>query len=252
MPSGLQCPPHEFRAYIAKAVYASTFVGSRPCSRHHYPPIRYCEATQSPGPFSPYLTSSVHIESFRSVSKRSRPRCWCRSDRARARSGALRAVTAVILGRVRLSRPSTWDRRRTTMTNHTMAMRGLLEKSFDADLLREMIDFAAERLMALEVAGLTTGAAHGERSESRINQRNGYRERDWQTRAGTGRATHPEAAPRQLLPGLPRAPAHRGEGADRVDPGSLHPGHLHPRGGRSGPRRGDGGRQQEPSLPPLR
>lgn len=47
-----------------------------------------------------------------------------------------------------------------------------------------MIGFAANRLMALEVGSLT-GAGHGERSESRINQRNGCRERDWQTRAGT-------------------------------------------------------------------
>jgi transposase-like protein len=65
-----------------------------------------------------------------------------------------------------------------------MALRGLLEKSSDADLLREMISFAAHRVMELEMAGLT-GAAPGECSESRINQRNGYRERDWQTRAGT-------------------------------------------------------------------
>jgi putative transposase len=47
-----------------------------------------------------------------------------------------------------------------------------------------MIGFAAERLMALETEGLY-GAGPGERSEDRTNQRNGYRDRDWHTRAGT-------------------------------------------------------------------
>ncbi len=37
------------------------------------------------------------------------------------------------------------------MTDDSIALRELLEKSADADLLREMIAFAAERLMALEV-----------------------------------------------------------------------------------------------------
>jgi putative transposase len=70
------------------------------------------------------------------------------------------------------------------MTDEMIALRALLEKSSDTDLLREMIGFTAQRLMELEVAGLT-GAGHGERSADRINHRNGYRERDWETRAGT-------------------------------------------------------------------
>ena len=70
------------------------------------------------------------------------------------------------------------------MTDEMMSLRALLEKSSDADLLREMIGFTAHRLMELEVAGLT-GAGPGERSPDRVNWRNGYRERDWETRAGT-------------------------------------------------------------------
>jgi putative transposase len=70
------------------------------------------------------------------------------------------------------------------MTDEMMSLRMLLEKSSDADFLREMIGFTAQRLMELEVEGLT-GAAHGERSPERIAQRNGYRDRPWETRAGT-------------------------------------------------------------------
>ena len=70
------------------------------------------------------------------------------------------------------------------MTDTETALRELLAKGTDASLLREMIGFAAERLMKLEVGGLA-GAAHGERSPDRLAQRNGYRDRDWETRAGT-------------------------------------------------------------------
>jgi putative transposase len=70
------------------------------------------------------------------------------------------------------------------MTDDKIALRQMLEKGSDATFLREMIGFAAQRLMELEV-GEVTGAAHGERSPDRLVQRNGYRDRDWQTRAGT-------------------------------------------------------------------
>ncbi len=70
------------------------------------------------------------------------------------------------------------------MTDDKIALRELLEKGSDATFLREMIGFAAERLMALETEALC-GAGPGERSPERRNQRNGYRDRDWETRAGT-------------------------------------------------------------------
>ena len=116
------------------------------------------------------------------------------------------------------------------MTDDMMTLRGLLEKSSDADLLREMIGFAAERLMALEVEGLT-GAAHGERSPDRITHRNGYRDRVWETRAGTVALRIPKLRKGSYFPGFLEPPPDGREGADCGDPGGLHPGRIHPLGG---------------------
>lgn len=54
----------------------------------------------------------------------------------------------------------------------------------DVDLLREMVRAFAETLMSAEADALC-GAGYGERSEDRVNRRNGYRDRDFDTRAGT-------------------------------------------------------------------
>jgi hypothetical protein len=78
------------------------------------------------------------------------------------------------------------------MTDEMMNLQAMIEKSPNADLLREMIGFAAQRLMELEVEGLT-GAAYGEKTPnvspaqrlSRSNLGDTGRHR---------RAAHPEAA----------------------------------------------------------
>ena len=54
----------------------------------------------------------------------------------------------------------------------------------DVDLLREMVRTFAEAIMSAEADALC-GAAYGERSEERVNRRNGYRDRDFDCRAGT-------------------------------------------------------------------
>ena len=70
------------------------------------------------------------------------------------------------------------------MTLDRVAMKELLEKGSDQDLLREMMAFVVSRMMDVEVESLT-GAAHGARTADRMNQRNGYRAREWHTGVGT-------------------------------------------------------------------
>lgn len=70
------------------------------------------------------------------------------------------------------------------MTKAMMALSELAEKTPDADVLRQMIQFVAQRMMELDVEGLC-GAGYDVKSAERLNSRNGFRDRPWETRAGT-------------------------------------------------------------------
>jgi len=86
-------------------------------------------------------------------------------------------------------------------TKTTIALADLAEKGADADLLRDMIQYVAQRLMELDTEGLCA-AAYGERSPERANSRNGYRERLWQTRAGSVDLKIPKLRKGSYFPGF--------------------------------------------------
>ena len=87
----------------------------------------------------------------------------------------------------------------TTKTN--IALAELTEKGADADLLRDMIQYVAQRMMELDTESLCA-AAYGERSPERANSRNGYRERLWQTRAGSVDLKIPKLRRGSYFPGF--------------------------------------------------
>jgi putative transposase len=71
------------------------------------------------------------------------------------------------------------------MTTPTIALSELAEKGADVDVLRQMLQFAVQRLMDIDVDG-RCGAGYDEKAAGvRLNSRNGYRDRLWDTRAGS-------------------------------------------------------------------
>jgi putative transposase len=71
------------------------------------------------------------------------------------------------------------------ITSVDLALRaGEQLESASPDLLRAMLQTLAEALMGAE-ADAACGAPYGQVSEERVNNRNGYRERRWDTRAET-------------------------------------------------------------------
>jgi putative transposase len=87
------------------------------------------------------------------------------------------------------------------MTKVSMALADLAEKGADTDVLREMVQFLAQRLMEADVEG-RCGAGYGERDVDRENSRNGYRDRRWETRAGTIDLKIPKLRQGSYFPGF--------------------------------------------------
>jgi hypothetical protein len=110
-----------------------------------------------------------------------------------------------------------------------------------------MIGFSAQRLMELKVGSLT-GAAYGEKTPERLAQRNGYRDRDWETRAGTVELRIPKLRKGSYFPGFlePRRMA------EKAHSGGLCPRRLDPLGRRSGQGDGNERHLQEPGQPAVR
>ena len=86
-------------------------------------------------------------------------------------------------------------------TRSTISLAELAEKGADADLLRDMIQFVAQRMMDMDTESLCA-AAYGERTPERTNSRNGYRERLWETRAGSVELKIPKLRKGSYFPGF--------------------------------------------------
>ena len=75
------------------------------------------------------------------------------------------------------------------------------EQGADPSFLRDGVRLLAQELMEAEVTQLVGAGLH-ERSESRVTHRNGYREREWDTRVGTVGLEIPKLRQGSYFPGL--------------------------------------------------
>jgi transposase-like protein len=96
-----------------------------------------------------------------------------------------------------------------------MDVSGWLRKQLEEaspDLLRAMVKEMAEVLMSAD-ADAVCGAGYGERSPERVNRRNGYRERDWDTRVGSIELALPKLREGSYFPDWLLQPRRRAEQA---------------------------------------
>src|SRR5881409_3343938 len=96
-----------------------------------------------------------------------------------------------------------------------MDVQGWVRKQLEEahpDLLRAMVKDFAEALMSAD-ADAVCGAGYGERSPERVNRRNGYRERDWDTRVGSIELAVPKLREGSYFPDWLLQPRRRAEQA---------------------------------------
>jgi transposase-like protein len=96
-----------------------------------------------------------------------------------------------------------------------MDVSGWLRKQLEEtspDLLRVMVKDFAEALMSAD-ADAVCGAGWGERTPERLNRRNGYRERDWDTRVGSIELAVPKLREGSYFPDWLLQPRRRAEQA---------------------------------------
>lgn len=99
------------------------------------------------------------------------------------------------------------------------------------DLLRQMLKAFAEALMSADADGVC-GAGYNQRSQERTNSRNGYRERRWDTRAGSIDLAIPRSCARHLFPAVAAGAAQAGRGgAGQCGGHQLPAGGVDPAGG---------------------